>query len=113
MTIKINGTIILESNSALKQLWMSNNIKIHNNIFCLFSFTNNAENILNDGIERTNVVYGALSSAVDRVIYTHGTIDPWHAIGLLEEINTESPVIVVKGKYNYSTYINPIISSTY
>ncbi|XP_026479923.1 putative serine protease K12H4.7 [Ctenocephalides felis] len=60
-------------------------------------FTDNAEDILNTGIERTNVVYGALTSAVDKVIFTHGTVDPWHSIGLLEEVNPESPVIVVKG----------------
>ncbi|XP_026479920.1 putative serine protease K12H4.7 [Ctenocephalides felis] len=60
-------------------------------------FADNAEDILNTGIERTNVVYGALTSAVDRVIFTHGTVDPWHSIGLLEEVNPESPVIVVKG----------------
>ncbi|XP_071057007.1 putative serine protease K12H4.7 [Onthophagus taurus] len=55
------------------------------------------EEILNTGIERTNLFYGALEPEVTRVVSVHGTVDPWHALGVLEDINEDAPVIVVEG----------------
>lgn len=49
------------------------------------------------GIERTNNMYGGLDIDVTHVMSVHGNVDPWHAIGVLHDINEISPTVVVNG----------------
>ena len=56
------------------------------------------ENIVNTGIERTNLFYGSTDPEVTHLVSVHGTVDPWHPLGVLEDINPLAPVIVVEGK---------------
>ncbi|XP_063240826.1 putative serine protease K12H4.7 [Bacillus rossius redtenbacheri] len=52
--------------------------------------------LLSAGIERTNLMYGALSVDVSNVVFVHGSIDPWHALGITR--NTSSaPAIFIEG----------------
>lgn len=63
-----------------------------------FTFSSSlTETVLNKGIERTNLLFGALDLDVTKVVSTHGTIDPWYRLGILEDINEDSPTIVIPG----------------
>lgn len=42
------------------------------------------EQFLENAVKRTNIFYGALDINVGNIIFVHGSIDPWHALGLTE-----------------------------
>lgn len=55
-------------------------------------------NVLQDGIERTNIIYGAKNVVATKVINVHGANDPWHRAGIvLGDIHESSPTIVIEG----------------
>ena len=45
----------------------------------------------------TNTEYGGFSPAVTNVVFVHGSIDPWHAMGVLEDVNEAAPAIFIPG----------------
>ncbi|KAL1130451.1 hypothetical protein AAG570_011699, partial [Ranatra chinensis] len=57
--------------------------------------------ILNSGIYRTNLIYGGLELRTTRVIYVHGSIDPWHALGITTN-KDNMPAIYIKGKFFFN-----------
>ncbi|CAM9504375.1 unnamed protein product [Pylaiella littoralis] len=48
-------------------------------------------------ISYTNLYYGGRKPRGSRVIFPNGSIDPWHALGVLESPMPELPVIYVEG----------------
>ncbi|XP_072049545.1 LOW QUALITY PROTEIN: putative serine protease K12H4.7 [Amphiura filiformis] len=52
---------------------------------------------LAQGIERTNTNYGGTGIRATKVIYPNGSIDPWHALGILYDIPTEQKAIYING----------------
>lgn len=61
-------------------------------IFCRFT-----SQFLDNSIKRTNIYYGALHPDTTNVIYIHGSIDPWHALGLTTTTNPNMPTIFIEG----------------
>jgi len=53
--------------------------------------------LLKRGIRATNVEYGGLDIQVSNVVFVHGSIDPWHAMGKIQSDNTNSPAIFIEG----------------
>ena len=47
---------------------------------------------------RTNVVYGALKPDVEHVMFVNGEIDPWHALGVVEPLNGDSPAVLISSE---------------
>ena len=45
----------------------------------------------------TNTEYGGFNPDVHNVIFVHGTIDPWHAMGVLEDLSDSAVAIVING----------------
>ncbi|XP_025835143.1 putative serine protease F56F10.1 [Agrilus planipennis] len=52
---------------------------------------------LNYAVNRTNMLYGALDIDVTNVVFVHGSIDPWHALGITETKKKAAPAIYIKG----------------
>ncbi|CAH0387264.1 unnamed protein product [Bemisia tabaci] len=52
---------------------------------------------LESSIQETNLNYGGISLDVSRVIFVHGTIDPWSSIGITKKPPKGSVSIFVKG----------------
>lgn len=48
--------------------------------------------------ERTNTLYGALDIETSNVVFVHGSIDPWHALGITKTLEQNAPAIYIKGK---------------
>ena len=42
--------------------------------------------LLQKGIWRTNMMYGAKGIQVSNVVFVHGSIDPWHAMGITKDL---------------------------
>ncbi|KAG6461332.1 putative serine protease K12H4.7 isoform X2 [Manduca sexta] len=45
----------------------------------------------------TNSDYGALDISVSRVVFVHGSVDPWHALGITNSTNNDAPAIFIRG----------------
>ncbi|KAI5647052.1 serine carboxypeptidase s28 domain-containing protein [Phthorimaea operculella] len=45
----------------------------------------------------TNNKYGALDIAVSRVVFVHGSVDPWHALGITTTQDQDAPAIYIDG----------------
>lgn len=42
-------------------------------------------------------MYGGFNPAVSNVYFTHGSLDPWHRMGVLSDLNKHSPATVIPG----------------
>lgn len=42
-------------------------------------------------------MYGGFDPAVTNVYFTHGSLDPWHRMGVLKDLNKHSPSTVIPG----------------
>jgi len=45
----------------------------------------------------SNDYYGAKDLNVNNVVFVHGSIDPWHAMGRITDLNENSPAILIPG----------------
>ncbi|KAG8322017.1 putative serine protease K12H4.7 [Homalodisca vitripennis] len=50
-----------------------------------------------DGAYRTNAIYGGLDLQATKVVYVHGTIDPWHALGITSTAVSGATAILING----------------
>jgi pimeloyl-ACP methyl ester carboxylesterase len=53
--------------------------------------------LLERGVAATNTEYGGLEPAVTNVVFVHGTVDPWHAIGRTTDLAPSAPAILIPG----------------
>lgn len=53
---------------------------------------------LSAAVQRTNMMYGELNIQESRVIYVHGSVDPWHALGITRTKLENTVAIFIKGK---------------
>lgn len=58
----------------------------------------NADYLFNS-INKTNGFYLGLKPNTTNVIYVHGSIDPWHALGITESDDPKLPTIYIEGIY--------------
>ena len=66
------------------------------------------DNSLINGIDRTNIIYGALKPTTTNVLYVHGSIDPWHALGLTKtDSNQPLPTIYIEGTAHCANMYEP------
>lgn len=63
---------------------------------------------LGDSVDRTNIIYGALKPTTTNVLYVHGSIDPWHALGLTAtNKNQPQPTIYIEGTAHCANMYEP------
>ncbi|GJQ66354.1 hypothetical protein Trydic_g10538 [Trypoxylus dichotomus] len=55
------------------------------------------KDFLNASVRRTNTLYGALNIDVTNVVFVHGSIDPWHALGITKTQTLGAPAIYIDG----------------
>ncbi|XP_025829655.1 putative serine protease K12H4.7 [Agrilus planipennis] len=55
------------------------------------------EEVLSVGVERTNAFNGADTPEISRLISVHGSVDPWHPVGLLKDLHSTALGFVVQG----------------
>ena len=53
---------------------------------------------IEEQVQGSNDYYGATDLDVNNVVFVHGSIDPWHAMGRLTDLNENSPAIIIPGK---------------
>ncbi|XP_017470592.1 PREDICTED: putative serine protease K12H4.7 [Rhagoletis zephyria] len=58
-------------------------------------------------VSQTNKYYGALKPNTTNVLYVHGSIDPWHALGLTKSKNPKQPTIYIEGTAHCANMYEP------
>jgi hypothetical protein len=53
--------------------------------------------VTEEGLARTNLIYGGRTPDVTRVVYSHGSLDPWHPYGILQDLGPDAPVVMMNG----------------
>jgi len=53
--------------------------------------------MLEKSIAASNIEYGGYEPSVNNVVFVHGSIDPWHAMGVLEDLHEGAPSIYITG----------------
>jgi hypothetical protein len=48
-------------------------------------------------IKSTNVEYGGFFPQVENVVFVHGSIDPWHSMGVIKDRSENAPAIYING----------------
>lgn len=54
--------------------------------------------LLSEAVKRSNMMYGDLNIRESRVIYVHGSVDPWHALGITQTRASNTVAIYIEGK---------------
>lgn len=70
----------------------------------VFSSSRYNDAFLDESINDTNSFYGALHPKTTNVIYVHGSIDPWHALGLTQTTDPALPTIYIEGNIYFKNY---------
>lgn len=65
------------------------------------------ERFLYDSVSRTNTFYGALNPSTTNVLYVHGSLDPWHALGLYNSTDSDTPTIYIQGTAHCANMYEP------
>jgi hypothetical protein len=50
-------------------------------------------------IKDTNQYYGGRNISVTKVVFPNGSIDPWHAMGVTDDISPDATAIYIDGMY--------------
>lgn len=67
------------------------------------------EHLLNVSVNRTNILYGALKLKTTNVVFVHGSIDPWHALGITKSMNPQMPAIYINGTAHCANMYPPSV----
>lgn len=65
-------------------------------MYCIFFFRFNSD-LLTEAVKRSNMMYGELHIREGRVIYVHGSVDPWHALGITQTKIPNNVAIFIEG----------------
>nr|XP_033815340.1 putative serine protease K12H4.7 isoform X1 [Geotrypetes seraphini] len=57
-----------------------------------FNFTN-----IISAVQQTNEMYGGFNIQSGRIIFPNGCVDPWHALGIIEDLSDELISVYIKG----------------
>ena len=53
--------------------------------------------LLQRGVDLTMAEYGGRDVAVTNVVFVHGSLDPWHALGITQSLSASAPAILIEG----------------
>lgn len=64
---------------------------------CAAFYNISAEQVA-EAVAQTNEYYGGYDIRSSRIVFPNGSIDPWHALGITQDITAELPAVFIKGK---------------
>lgn len=51
------------------------------------------------GTALTMAEYGGLAMDVTKVVFVHGSLDPWHALGITQDLSPSAPAILIEVRH--------------
>ncbi|XP_037534378.1 thymus-specific serine protease [Nematolebias whitei] len=61
------------------------------------AFYNISAEQVTEAVAQTNECYGGYVIHSSRIVFPNGSIDPWHALGITQDITAELPAVFIKG----------------
>uniref|UniRef100_A0A672I0S3 Thymus-specific serine protease-like n=1 Tax=Salarias fasciatus TaxID=181472 RepID=A0A672I0S3_SALFA len=61
------------------------------------SFYNISAEQVAEAVAQTNEYYGSYDIRSSRIVFPNGSIDPWHALGITQDISPDLPAVFIKG----------------
>lgn len=58
---------------------------------------------LAEAVAQTNEFYGGYDIRSSRIVFPNGDVDPWHALGITQNITSDLPAVFIKGEKNSQT----------
>ena len=55
--------------------------------------------LISRGINRTNTNYGGYGIKVTNVVFPNGSVDPWHALGIVKDLSPDATAIFIDGEW--------------
>lgn len=52
---------------------------------------------IQSGVDQTNTNYGGYRIASSKIVFPNGSIDPWHALGIVKNVSSTEQAIFIKG----------------
>ncbi|KAG7189468.1 hypothetical protein KM043_017163 [Ampulex compressa] len=68
--------------------------------------------LLQSGVEHTNMFNGGLNIKVTNVAFVHGSHDPWHVLGITNSSNPRAPSIYIEGNGHCADMYPPSVTDT-
>uniref|UniRef100_A0A3Q1F4D9 Serine protease 59, putative n=1 Tax=Acanthochromis polyacanthus TaxID=80966 RepID=A0A3Q1F4D9_9TELE len=63
---------------------------------CALFYNISAEQLA-EAVAQTNEYYGGYDIRSSRIVFPNGSIDPWHALGITQDISPDLPAVFIKG----------------
>lgn len=58
------------------------------------------QTFIEDQIKQTNTRYGSTNIDNSKLLFLHGSLDPWHQVGLYEDVNLKNcTIIFIEGEF--------------
>ncbi|XP_028171443.1 putative serine protease K12H4.7 [Ostrinia nubilalis] len=67
---------------------------------------------LKAAVDWTNNEYGGLDLSIARIAYVHGSVDPWHALGMTKYTDSAAPVVYIRGAAHCANMYPPADSDS-
>lgn len=61
-------------------------------------FYNISAELLAAAVAQTNEYYGGYDIRSSRIVFPNGAIDPWHALGITQDITQDLPAVFIQGE---------------
>lgn len=61
-------------------------------------FYNISAELLTAAVAQTNEYYGSYDIRSSRIVFPNGAIDPWHALGITQDITQDLPAVFIQGE---------------
>lgn len=61
-------------------------------------FYNVSAELLAAAVAQTNEHYGGYDIRASRIVFPNGAIDPWHALGITQDITPDLPAVFIQGE---------------
>ena len=101
MAAKIIFYILVQKKNVV--FYFFNNFTL---IFLFLFTTKFTPALMHEGVARTNLIFGGFDSAARHVYSSHGEFDPWAAAGFKEDINEDSPTVILPGAAHCSDILS-------
>lgn len=64
---------------------------------CAYFYNISAEQLA-EAVAQTNEYYGGYDIHSSKIVFPSGSIDPWHALGITQDISPDLPAVFIKGE---------------
>ena len=58
------------------------------------------KDLIQGAVNRSNTDYGGGEIQVTKVVFPNGSIDPWHALGITEDVSDNTTAVFIEGRTN-------------